>query len=39
MKQPVKVSLAKYVSMFCHDFGYNIRFIFRNTRPHIFRIL
>ena len=25
--------------MFCHDFSYNIRFIFTNTKSPIFRIL
>ena len=24
--------------MFCHDCSYNTRFIFKNTKPHIFRI-
>ena len=33
--QQVKVSLAKYIDMFCHDCGYNMRFIFTNTKPHI----
>ena len=37
LKQRVKVSLAKYVGMFCHDCS-NIRFVFMNTKPHIFRI-
>ena len=36
--QRVKVSLAKYVGMFHHDCGYNVRFIFRNTKPYIFTI-
>ena len=27
LKQRVKVSLAKYVTMFHHDYNYNIRFI------------
>ena len=36
--QGVKVSLAKYVDMFRHDCSCNIRFIFTNTKPHIFRI-
>ena len=33
----VKVSLAKYVAIFCQDCSYNIRFIFTNTKAHIFR--
>ena len=36
--QLVKVSLAKYVDMFCHDCSYNIRFIFTNTKLNVFRI-
>ena len=36
--QRVKVSLAKYVDVFCHDCTYNIGFIFTDTNPHIFRI-
>ena len=24
--------------MFCHDCSYNTRFIFKNKKPHIFRI-
>ena len=38
LKQRVRVSLAKYVGMFRHDSSYNIRFIFTNTKPFIFRI-
>ena len=38
LKQQVKVSLEKYVGMFRHDCRYNIRFIFTNTKPDIFRI-
>ena len=38
LKQQVKVSLEKYVGMFHHDCRYNIRFIFTNTKPGIFRI-
>ena len=38
IKTRVKVSLAKYVGMFLHDCRYNIRFIFTNTKPHIFKI-
>ena len=30
--------LAKYVHIFGHDCSYNVRFIFTNTTPHIFRI-
>ena len=37
LKQRVKVSLAKYFGMFCHDCSYNIRFIFTNTKLLIFR--
>ena len=36
--QRVKISLAKYVDMFRHNCSYSVRFIFTNTKPHIFRI-
>ena len=36
---PFKVSLTKYVDMFPHDCGCNIRFIFISTKQRIFRIL
>ena len=38
LKQRVKVSLDKFVSMLRHDCRYNIRFIFKITMPGIFRI-
>ena len=38
LKQQVKLSLAKYFGLFCHDCRYNIRFIFTNTKPHNYRI-
>ena len=34
----VKVSLAKYVAIFCQDCSYNIRVIFTNAKAHVFRI-
>ena len=36
--QRVKVSLAKHVDIFRCECSCNIRFIFINTKPHIFRI-
>ena len=36
--QQVKVSLAKYGGMFLHNGSYNTKFIFTNTKPHIFKI-
>ena len=38
LKQQVKVSLAKYVGMFCHDCSNNMGFIFTDTKPCLFRI-
>ena len=38
LKQQVKVKLVKFVGMFCYDCSYDIRFIFTNTKPCIFRI-
>ena len=38
LKQRVKVSYAINIGMFPHDRGYNIRFIFTNTKSHLFRI-
>ena len=38
LKQRVKVSLGKFVSMLRYDCRYNIRFIFKITMPGIFRI-
>ena len=36
--QQVKIHLAKYVDMFRHNCSYSVRFIFTNTKSHIFRI-
>ena len=36
--QRVKVTLAKYVDVFRHDCSYNLRLIFTDTKPHIFKI-
>ena len=33
LKQRVKVNLAKYVGIFCHDCSDNKRFIFTNAKP------
>ena len=37
VNQRVKVSLAKYLDVFRHDCSSNLRFIFTDTKPHIFR--
>ena len=34
--QRVKVSLVKYVNMFCHDCSYNIRSIFTNKTTYFY---
>ena len=38
LKQQVKVTLQKYVGMFCHDCRSNIRIVFKITKLSIFRI-
>ena len=38
LKQWNKVSLAKYIAIFRHGCSYDIRFIFKNAKPIIFRI-